>query len=41
MQSKLLRKIEELTLYMIEQNKKLEKQSDEICNLKNQIILLQ
>ncbi len=40
-QSKLLKKIEELTLYMIEQNKKMEKQNAEISNLQKQINSLQ
>jgi hypothetical protein len=37
MQAKLLQKIEELTLYMIEQNEKIEAQSKEIQVLKTQI----
>ena len=40
MQSKQMEKIEELTLYIIEQNKKLEKQNDEIQTLKTQMSLL-
>lgn len=37
MQAKLLQKIEELTLYTIEQNKKLEKQSAEMQNMREEI----
>lgn len=37
MDAKLLEKIEELTLYSIEQNKRLQKQSDEIKELKQQV----
>ena len=37
MQAKLLQKIEELTLYMIEQNEKIESQSKEIQALKTQV----
>ncbi|WNM20198.1 hypothetical protein [Flavobacterium capsici] len=37
MQSKHMEKIEELTLYIIEQNKKLQQQNDEIQLLKNQM----
>jgi trimeric autotransporter adhesin len=37
MQSKQMEKIEELTLYIIDQNKKLQKQNDEIQFLKNQM----
>jgi hypothetical protein len=40
MQSKQMEKIEELTLYVIEQNKKLEKQTNEIEELKAQVKLL-
>jgi hypothetical protein len=40
-QSILLKKVEELTLYMIDQNKKIAIQQSEINNLKNQVILLQ
>ncbi|MEZ4877541.1 MAG: hypothetical protein R2805_08335 [Flavobacterium sp.] len=40
MQSKQMEKIEELTLYIIEQNNKLEKQNDEIQTLKTQMSLL-
>ncbi|MEO6454238.1 MAG: hypothetical protein ABIN97_09210 [Ginsengibacter sp.] len=41
MHSRLLRKVEELTLYMIEQNKKMEEQAAEINTLKTQLSLLQ
>ena len=37
MQAKQMEKIEELTLYIIEQNKKLEKQNNEIEELKIQM----
>ncbi|MFY7816458.1 MAG: cell wall anchor protein [Chryseobacterium taeanense] len=37
MDAKLLEKIEELTLYSIQQNKQLQKQSDEISELKKQV----
>lgn len=37
MDAKLLEKIEELTLYSIEQNKQLQKQADEISSLKKQV----
>lgn len=37
MDAKLLEKIEELTLYSIEQNKQMQKQSDEITELKKQV----
>jgi hypothetical protein len=37
MQMKLLQKIEEMTLYMIEQNKKIEEQNNELQALKNEI----
>lgn len=37
MNAKLLEKIEELTLYSIEQNKQLQQQSDEIAELKKQV----
>lgn len=40
-QSVLLKKVEELTLYMIDQNKKISAQQDEINNLKNQLMVLQ
>ena len=40
MQSKQMEKIEELTLYIIEQNKVLEKQNSEIEELKVQMKLL-
>jgi hypothetical protein len=40
-QTILLKKIEELTLYMIEQNKKMEQQSTEISDMKKQLVLLQ
>jgi len=40
-QSILLKKVEELTLYMIDQNKKISVQQDEINNLKNQLMVLQ
>ncbi|GAA3774443.1 hypothetical protein [Flavobacterium ginsengiterrae] len=40
MNSKLLQKIEELTLYAIEEQKKNIKQSEEIFNLKEEIKLL-
>jgi hypothetical protein len=37
LQTKLLAKIEELTLHLIEQNNRLEKQNQEIANLKEMI----
>jgi len=39
--SKLLQKMEEMTLYMIEQNKKLEQQNEKILELKKQNIMIQ
>jgi len=41
MQGKLLEKIEELTLYMIEQNKKIDRQEKEIQSLRRAINSLQ
>ena len=41
MQSKLLQKVEELTLYMIEQNKKIEKLEKENEELKNRVSSLE
>ncbi len=40
-QTILLKKVEELTLYMIDQNKKMERQGEEINDLKKQLNLLQ
>ncbi|MFP7656909.1 hypothetical protein [Chryseobacterium proteolyticum] len=40
MDAKLLEKIEELTLYSIEQNKTLKQQSDKIEKLEKQLLLL-
>lgn len=40
-QTVLLKKVEELTLYLIDQNKKLESQGNEINSLKKQLLLLQ
>jgi uncharacterized coiled-coil protein SlyX len=37
MQVKLLQKIEELTLYVIQQNEEIEKQSSEIQTLKSEL----
>ena len=41
MQAKLLQKVEELTLYMIEQNKKIEKLEKENEELKNRVSSLE